>query len=108
MKDDFFNDKIEELPGNWFIEIAELKKFKQGNPCKVIIGDSELTVSPMTQPFNDYPYFFNFWENFHFFGLPNGQGWINELPWVVDFLKLFERVYNEIQVFKMNKAVKHG
>jgi len=38
------------------------------------------------------------------FGMPNGSGWYNEAPWVVDFLKSFNRVERENEQFTIQKS----
>lgn len=103
--DSFFDDKIEPLPGDWFIEVGELKKARRGEPY---IATNNEGGDVKIIPLDGFPHYYGIWENFHYFGLPNGGGWYNELPWVIDFLKMFERIYNEIEGFRMERRRKLG
>jgi hypothetical protein len=47
----------------------------------------------------EFYYYYNIWENFHFFGLPHGNGWANEEDWLIDFLKRFEKAFIRYQNF---------
>ena len=42
-------------------------------------------------------YYYEIWENFNFFGLPNGRGWLNEPRWMIEFLKSFEKAFKIFQ-----------
>lgn len=65
-------------------------------------------MGPEGDIFIEYPEdffsYFDLWENFHHFGLPHGKGFINELPWVIDFLKYFENIYESIKTYNIKKG----
>ena len=104
-QDRFFDDKIEPLPGGWFIEVGQLREAREGKPYTATNPDGiDLKIEPMEY----FPYYYEIWENFHYFGLPHGNGWINELPWLVNFIKMFQRIYQEIESFRIERGRKFG
>ena len=78
------------------IEEAELKKFFDYQPFEIWDPEGEILNTLREDEFN---YYFEIWENYFSFGLPYGRGWINELPWLLDFLKLFDGVKFQIDKF---------
>jgi len=93
-----FNDFIERLPGGWFIDGKGIKNFFHNEPFEVLNQDG-LPVRVLRHDlFNEY---FELWENFHYFGLPENNGWINELSWLLDFLKFFQRIHFDIEKFTL-------
>jgi len=48
--------------------------------------------------------YFLLFNNYKNFGLPHGKGWLNELPWVIDFLGFMNRVYSQIEAWQLKKG----
>lgn len=96
-KDALFDDFLEKLPGGWFIDGKGIYNFFSGKPFEVLNADGLPVQCVRHDLFNDY---FEAWENFHYFGLPENRGWINELPWLLDFLKFFQRIHYDIKNWK--------
>jgi hypothetical protein len=105
--DNEFDTKAEELPGGYIIQ-REIRKAKNGS--SFFFNDVEtgkaVRCSPVT--ISDFMYYFKIWENFHFFGLPQGKGWEAERTWLLEFLKVFERLYKAVNIFVENKMAKKG
>ena len=91
------------MPGNYFIECGDIKKFYDGNDFLVICPDGEERKIPYPSSFWEA---FNLWENTHYFGLPGGGGWRSELPYTVKLLKAFKRAYEDIEAYRQEKARK--
>jgi hypothetical protein len=92
--DFIFADNFQPLPGGWLIKYKELKAFREFKDFYVSDPEGKKTFINMDESINEcFIAYYDLWENYHYFGLPHGKGWINELPWVVDFLKHFEKVY---------------
>ena len=89
-----FQDDIVRLPGNYFITYGDIKKQREGESFTVICNDGE--EREVTPP-DDFWELYEFWENYHYFGLPHGNGWANEAQETIDLLKAFERAYEEIR-----------
>jgi hypothetical protein len=105
MEDRFFDDKIEPLPGGYFIDVKNLRLARGNEPYIVVDDDGKELKMAIVRNSGHY---FEMWENFHYFGLPNGKGWYNELPWVINMLKSFQRIYNEIESFRIERRSKIG
>jgi len=104
LTDDFFSDEFEELPGGWLIEYGELKKARDREKFRIRDGNGD--YQEVESDWEGFFYYFQIWENFHFFGLPHGGGWANESPWLIEVLKLFERAYSSIEAFRIKKSSK--
>lgn len=105
--DPTFWDKAEELPGCFIIN-REITKAVNGE--KYFINDEE-TGKPERLPAIDYKaflYYYELWENFHYFGYPQGMNWIDAPEWFNNILKTLENAYTQIQNFieaqEMKKA----
>ena len=96
-------EELELRPGKWLIENGQLKRFKDGEAYSAINPDGEIVA--IEQPDN-FGYYYEIWENYHFFGLPHGSGWVNELPWVIDFLKMFDKIFNENESYRIETRKK--
>ncbi len=82
--DPFFFDKYEILPDGYAIEQGKILDYNS----------------------DEFYYYYDIWENFHFFGLPHGSGWIDEAPWLIRFLKAFEKAFRNFQSYEIKKANK--
>jgi len=98
--DRLFWDDWELLPGDYMICIEELVNYRNNKPFKVIYDGEEKRVIRS----DDFLHYYGFWETCKEFGMPNGSGWYNEAPWVVDFLKSFNRVERENEQFTIQKS----
>ena len=79
--DPFFADKIELLPNGDILEQSEISNYK--------------TV--------EFFHYFELWENFHYFGLPHGKGWIEEKPFVIQILKAFQKCFDLYEIKQIQK-----
>lgn len=51
-----------------------------------------------------FNYYYDVWDNWNQFKiLPHGRGTIHELPWVLDIIKFFNRVNEQIELFREKK-----
>lgn len=103
VNDAFFADDLHELPGNFFIKYREFSRFQQGQDYNVHDGNTgeTITVPPVTE--HEFNYYYSMWKNYHYFGLPHGGGWLNERGWVLDVIKLFEKIKQEIQNYNTKR-----
>lgn len=102
---DIFWDKVEDICGFYMIQ-REISKAVNGQSFFI---NNEDTKKPEYYEPIDYTifiYYYNLWENFHYFGLPHGKGWIDEREWLLNFLKVFENAYNVVQNFIELKGLK--
>lgn len=46
----------------------------------------------------EFNYYYQIWDDWHYLRvLPHGKGTLHERRWVLDLIKIFEKVYNQIQ-----------
>ena len=102
-RDKFFEDDLEIVPGGYFITCGNLCLYKDGKDFEIIGKDGENISIKTHLEFDEYCIF---WDNCREYGLPNGSGWVNELPWVVSFVKMFNRILSEIEVYRIEKNKK--
>lgn len=95
-----FADVFDELPGEFSISYGDLKKFFNDEDYQAYDKENKILSLNRSDDFLEY---FEFWENCREFGLPSGSGWINELPWTVDFVKFFNLISKEIETFNLKK-----
>jgi len=87
------------------IEFGEVKKLhKGGESVKLIPPDSRNEIE-VEIDINAYNFYFSIWEKWHYLKmLPNVVGaWVNELPWVLDVIIMFEKLNDELTAHRMNK-----
>lgn len=86
LSDHIWNDKVEILPDGSMMLVRDIWKAVQGEPFSYFPEGEKKSVSVPgvdSDVFYQYIDFFNRCEEL---GLPHGQGWLNELPWVNVFL----------------------
>ena len=98
--DPYFFDVYDKLPGGFSISYGELKKFYDDEDYQAYDENNKVLSLERSDDFLGY---FEFWENCREFGLPFSSGWINELPWTVDFVKYFNTISKEIEIYNMSK-----
>jgi hypothetical protein len=92
------------LPGDWSIQYKEVAKFFEGE--EFVIDDDNTGREYRCQiEWVHYCYYYEIWENWHELKLlPNGTGnWLDELPWVIDLIKFFNRLYSELETYRIKK-----
>lgn len=90
--DAFFWDKVDELPDCFIIQ-REIGKALDGESF-FIFDERHQKKRCQGISQSEFFYYFRIWDDFHFFGLPNGKGSSFEKRWLLDFLKLFQNTYN--------------
>ena len=107
---DGFWDSAEKLPNDYFIIQREITKAVSGK--KYFINkfyDGSDKAKPEHLPAIEYGEFFEYyelWENFHYFGYPQGLSWLDARPWFNTVLKRFENAYIQVQNMKDEAALK--
>lgn len=107
---DGFWDSAEKLPNDYFIIQREITKAVSGK--KYFINkfyDGSDRAKPEHLPAIEYGEFFEYyelWENFHYFGYPQGLSWLDARPWFNTVLKRFENAYIQVQNMKDEAALK--
>ena len=99
------SDEPEIMPGDYGISYVNIKRYRKGEDFKVskIDGEANISIEYDREVQEAFYYYYSIWENYHSFGLPHNEGWIRELPWVLDFLKYFDRIFNEIEYYRAEK-----
>jgi len=99
------DDKPENLPGDWVIDLGEAKKVYAGEESVKALPPDESDEIEIEIDLEAYRFYFSIWEKWHYLKmLPNANnGWIDEIPWIIDCVIMFEKLYNELEIFRMNK-----
>lgn len=96
-RDGLFAHDWEVLPGDWLIEMIEVRHFYDGQKFTVENPDG-VKCEYKLHPY--YAEYYDAWDDAREFGLPHGAGSLKELPWLIDFLKYFNRIYREIEAYR--------
>ena len=90
---DTFWDAAEELPGSYIIQ-REAKRALTGQPFFYNDGDTKKPVRCDGIKMDVFNFYFQLWDDFHFLRLlPHGKGTSDERRWVIDFIKMFEKIH---------------
>ena len=101
------SDEIEKMPGNWFIKFKEIRKFRNFEDFEIMDSEGiDRIVTYNKEVYNAFDYYFEIWDNCHHYGLPNGGDWTVNPPWLVNFVKMFDRVYHQIENYRIEKRRK--
>jgi len=99
-----FWDKAEELPEGFIIQ-REIKKATTGKPFFYNDGSTGKPVRCDGIMMEEFNFYFQLWDDFHFLKLlPHGKGSADERRWVIDFIKLFEKIHISTCNFLQEKA----
>jgi hypothetical protein len=97
------SDEYERMPGNELIQFKELRKFRN---CESFTISDEYGNDKLIKYDDDvlssYNYYFQIWDNCRRFGLPGGD-WTKSPPWLISLIKQFDHVYNDIELYRIDK-----
>lgn len=100
-------DELEKMPGNWFIELGEMRKFRNLQDFKVMDSEGdEHIIKYDIEVMRAYNYYFEIWDNCNHYGIPNGGDWTLNPVWLVNFVKIFDRIYQQIEDYRIEKRRK--
>lgn len=103
INDNYFNDEIEQLPDNCSITYSNIKRFLNYENFVFDDNGKDLIITDTFTLVKEFKELYYLWENYKEFGLPNGKGWINEKPIVLDIIKFFNKCYEHINNFINDK-----
>ena len=78
---EFFSDKWELLPDGSTIQQCDILNYKT----------------------EEFYFYYEVWENYHYFGLPHGKGSAYEKPWVIQIIKTFQKCFDLYQYKQIKK-----
>ena len=104
---DTFWDKAEELPDGFIIQ-REIKRAVTGQ--NFFYNNSHgKPVRCEAVDMGEFNFYFQLWDDFHFLKLlPHGRGSADERRWVIDFIKMFEKIHIAVNNFLEEKAQKRN
>jgi hypothetical protein len=92
------------LPDGSIILVREIKKALDGEEFGYIpSGEKRMTKVPAVD-METFTYYHMVHRYNQKFGLPHGQGWINELPWVPQLLSYFDDLKNMIEAWQIKNS----
>jgi len=98
----------EELPSGRFILIREARKAMDGEDFEYFEGVRVKAEKVEGVSMETWASYFTTFHNFKTFGLPHGQGWGQELPWVIDFLGYMDNIYQQVQNWQVNNSAAYN
>jgi len=101
-------DDIAPIAGGDFISYGNYRKFKKGFDFEILTDDGNLSVTWNDNIAVCFSEYFDIWDNTREFGLPKAQGWSAELPWLIDYIKFMNRVYNSVENWRFDERSRKG
>jgi len=90
-----FWDKAEELPGCFMIQ-REIRKAITGQSFFYNDEDTGKPVRVEGISIQEFNYYYVLWDDYHWLRtLPHGQGTLAERRWVLETIKIFEKIHKE-------------
>lgn len=105
VNDPFMDDSVESMPGGWSIPYRQLRAYRKNKDFFVFdSNDEKVNIICNRETIDGYNYYYQVWENYHYFGLRGILG-VNGEPqgWVLDFIKYFERIFQDIEVYRAKR-----
>lgn len=103
-RDALFASDLNQLPGNWGIEDQHICNYYDGKPFMVCDNNGiDYKIDNTENEIIAFHYYYDIWENYHEFGLPHGKGSLYECNWLLDFVKYFNRIFNDIEIFRSKR-----
>lgn len=100
-------DEYEKLPGGWYTNFGEIRKFRNREDFRVVDPDDKVHIIECNhEVMNAFYYYSEIWDNCHHYGLPSGGDWTLNPPWLVSFVKKFDRIYQQIENYRIEKRRK--
>lgn len=99
------SDRLEELADGSIILCPEILRAKRGETFRYFPTGEKKSVSVDGVENSVYYHYMNIFQNCELFGLPHGQGWANELQWLIDFLVYFKAMNRKIEEWHHRKAM---
>lgn len=87
-----WEDGIKKLPASGFIVIKEIKRALNGEPFFYFKAVGEVASECSATSKEEWVHYFTIFHNCEDFGLPHGGGWLNELPWTIQFLSYMKYI----------------
>jgi len=99
LNDGFWSDAPEVLPDGSVILVRDIKKALEGEEFFYFpSGEKRLRALPPVEE-EAFSHYHRVYRYYRKFGLPHGRGWLNELPWVPEFLAYFDDLRIEIEAW---------
>ena len=110
MVDDYYmdsdnSDRLEELADGSILLCPEILRAKRGESFRYFPQGEKKSVTIEAIENSVYYHYMNIFQNCELFGLPHGNGWANELPWLLDFLAHFKGIKRKIEEWHHEKAM---
>jgi len=103
-----WSDAIQELPDGSHIVTEEIKKALDGDDFRFYPEDERFPVvcsgvEPMV-----FAHYMNIFNNCDQFGLPHGGGWLDEQPWLLQFVSYMKAKKSAIEAWHIRLAGKNN
>ena len=103
LKEVYWADSVKTLPSGILMLQGEINKALnfEGFSYFESMGTKAIKATDFTK--EEVNYYISTFYHCEDFGLPNGRGWNNELPWVIGFLSYFKSIKKSIEIYYAQK-----
>ncbi len=102
------SDELEKMPGGWFIELGEIRKYRAFQDFKVMDSEGLYHIVEYNKEIlSSFNYYAEIWDNCNHYGLPE-RDWTMNPPWLVSFVKMFDRLYYQIEAYRNERRRRYG
>lgn len=96
--DPYWEDQVKTLPSGDHLLVKQIKAALAGDDFFYIDKEEETKVELSGVSKEVWSYYFTVFHNSEEFGLPHGKGWLDELPWTIQYLTQMRYVKRMIQI----------
>ena len=80
-----------------------MNRFLHGESAKLHDGKTGETVQVDQVDTAAFNYYAETWDLCRRYGWPESGGWAEQTPWLVDFVRFFDRCYEQIEAWRQQK-----
>lgn len=93
------------MPDKSLILVREIKNALNGRDFKYIPSGEIRQRSVPGLRVDQWVYYFKIFKYYLKFGMPHGDGWATEQPWLIDFLCFMDDVHSEVVSWNNSRTV---
>ncbi len=108
MNDPLWDDAVEWLPDGSGIMVRDVRAALSGEDFRYYPDGSGMPEKLKGVGAGVWASFFSIYRNWQRFGLPNNAGWLNELPWVLDFLSYMDDLRIIIENWRVKDSARNS
>ena len=97
----YWNDTVKTLPNGYMMLLKDINKALNNESFVYFRELNTKAVEAVQFTQEEVQHYISTFYHCEDFGLPNGRGWNDELPWLIHFLSKFKIVKEQIKTYYM-------